>query len=663
MKKSFISLSVILTLGSVSIAHAQEDKEIRVGVINPLSGISKDIGISAKNGAALAAAEINARGGIGGKKIVLVPYDDQGDPEHAVKVVTEAIKTGKLHAVIGSVNTGVAVKTMPLFQEARLPTMITSTIGSLPAVITNYYKQPVNYIFRAQPPDYAQIQAIVRDLKERNVKSAFLFADASPFGESGKIQLEQELAENDIKLMGVNRYKVGSKELEENVIEGRATNPEATIVWGLGFDQAALKTAMNRIGWRVPLYGSYTLAQQDYLNTVHSSANGTRIAMAFTIDSERQTAKHFMDNYFTFVSSSKLSSPQSAAAGYDGMYLLGLAMQQANSLEGPRVVAALENLQKPYYGIQKDFVKPFSRTNHEAFSDGKDVVIATAMDGSAWLYPEKVGTTLFKIKKSRSLTLGVRESAGLSYNVNGKYVGFHTEMGERIAANLKKTYNLDRLDIKYQPVTTQNRITLVANGTVDIECGSTTNTVGRQKDVDFAMTTYVEEVRIAVRSNSSIGSINDLKGKIVATTGNTTTIGTLAKLNKNNAFKEVYGKDHADSFAMVEAGTADAFVMDASILAANISKAKVPSNYKIVGEVLSVEPIACMIAKNDPEFKEAVNSSIKSQIADGSLIKLYDTWFMQPVPPSNTKIGLPLSAATKAAWANPNNRPAESYQK
>ena len=663
MKKSFLSLCVAVALGSVTMAHAQEDKEIRIGVINPLSGLSKDIGFAVKAGASLAAAEINARGGINGRKIVLVSYDDKGSPDHAVKVAEEAIKTGRLHAVLGSVNTGVAVKTMPLFQAAALPTMITSTIGSLPAVLTNDYKEPVNYIFRSQPPDYAQIEAIVRDLKQRDVKTVFLFADNTPFGESGKIQLEKELEKNGIKLLGVDRYKVGSKELESSAIKGRATKPEATLVWGLGFDQAALKIAMNRIGWRIPLYGSYTLAQQDYLNAVHSSANGTRIAMAFTVDSERPTAKHFMDNYYRYANTSRLSSPQSAAAGYDGMYLIGLAMQQANSLEGAKVVAALEDLQKPYYGIQKDFIKPFSKTNHEAFPDSKDVIIATTLDGNAWLKPEEVGTTLFNMKRTRSLTLGVRESSGLSYNRgDNKYVGFHTEMAERIAANLQKRYNLDRLDIKYQPVTTQNRITMVTNGTVDLECGSTTNTAGRQRDVAFAMTTYVEEVRIAVKASSPINSIKDLAGKQVVTTGNTTSVGTLKKY-ESVGFKTSYSKEHSESFSMLDSGKMDAFVMDASILASNISQSKNPSGFKIVGEVLSVEPIACMLRKDDPMFKAAVDDSIKAQIADGSLAKLYDKWFMQPIPPKNTKIGLPLSTATKAAWKKPNDNPVEAYAK
>lgn len=275
--------------------------------------------------------------------------------------------------------------------------------------------------------------------------------------------------------------------------------------------------------------------------------------------------------------------------------------------------------------------------------------------------------TLKKIKDSGAITLGARESSGaLAYTLgDGKYVGFHTEMSQRIAADLQKQLGLAKLDVKFQPVTSQNRIPLVQNGTVDLECGSTTNNATRQKDVTFAMTTYMEEVRIAAKANSGINSVKDLVGKTVATTTGTTSVQTLRKHERANGvdFKEVFGKDHADSFLLLESGRADAFVMDGQILAGNISKSKNPADFKIVGEVLSVEPIACMMRKDDPAFKKAVDDSIKGMVKSGELAKIYDKWFMQPIPPSNTKVGLPLSEATKAAWANPNDKPMEDYAK
>ncbi len=275
--------------------------------------------------------------------------------------------------------------------------------------------------------------------------------------------------------------------------------------------------------------------------------------------------------------------------------------------------------------------------------------------------------TLKKIKDSGAVTMGVRESSGaLSYTLgDGKYVGFHIDVCQQALADIQKQLGLAKLEVKYQPVTSQNRIPLVQNGTVDIECGSTTNNATRQKDVAFAVTTYVEEVRIAVKANSGITSIAQLKDRNVATTTGTTSVQLLRKHERATGidFKELFGKDHADSFLLLESGRADAFVMDGQILAGNIARAKNPADFKIVGEVLSVEPIAIMIRKDDPAFKKAVDDSIKAQIASGQLAKAYDKWFMQPIPPANTKVGLPASDATKAAWASPNDKPVEEYQK
>ncbi|CAM4223685.1 amino acid ABC transporter substrate-binding protein [Kerstersia similis] len=272
--------------------------------------------------------------------------------------------------------------------------------------------------------------------------------------------------------------------------------------------------------------------------------------------------------------------------------------------------------------------------------------------------------TLAKIRDSGAVTLGVRESSGLGYTLgNGKYVGFHTEMAENIVDDLRKDLGLEKIEIKYQPITSQNRIPLIQNGSVDFECGSTTNNRARQKDVDFANTTYVEEVRMATKANSGINSVADLNGKNVAVTTGTTSVQTLRRNKRAEGidFKEVMGKDHADSFLLLETGRADVFVMDGSILAANISKSRNPADYKIVGEVLSVEPIACMLRKDDENFKAAINKSIERQIADGTLAALWDKWFLKPTPPAGAVVGLPLSEATKQAWEHPNDKPMEDY--
>jgi len=293
--------------------------------------------------------------------------------------------------------------------------------------------------------------------------------------------------------------------------------------------------------------------------------------------------------------------------------------------------------------------------------------LAVAAAGAVPSAMAQTGDTLKKIKDSGSITEGVRESSGaLAFTLgDGKYAGFHYDVCARVIADIQKQLALPRIDVKYQPVTSQNRIPLVQNGTVDIECGSTTNNATRQKDVSFAPTTYVEEVRIAVKANSGITNIAQLNGKTVATTTGTTSVQLLRKHERAQGvdFKEVTGKDHSDSFLLLEGGRADAFVMDGQILAGLISKSKAPAEYRIVGEPLSVEPIAIMYRKDDAAFKKAVDDSVKNLMSSGEIAKLYDKWFLQPIPPSNTRVGLPLSDATKAAWANPNDKPAEDYAK
>jgi glutamate/aspartate transport system substrate-binding protein len=288
--------------------------------------------------------------------------------------------------------------------------------------------------------------------------------------------------------------------------------------------------------------------------------------------------------------------------------------------------------------------------------------LALAATG-AWA---QAGDTLAKVKASGAISVGVRESSGaLSYTLgDGKFAGFHVEICNRIVAEIEKQAGR-KLDVKYVPVTSQNRIPLLQNGTADIECGSTTNNATRQKDVSFLNTTYVEEVRIAVKASSGITGIGQLNGKNVATTTGTTSVQHLRKHERATGidFKEVFGKDHADSFLLLESGRAEAFVMDGSILAGNIANAKNPADFRIVGEVLSVEPIVIMVRKDDAGIKKLGNDVIAGLVKSGELAKLWDKWFLQPIPPKNVRVGLALSDSTRAAWANPNDKPMEDYAK
>jgi glutamate/aspartate transport system substrate-binding protein len=275
--------------------------------------------------------------------------------------------------------------------------------------------------------------------------------------------------------------------------------------------------------------------------------------------------------------------------------------------------------------------------------------------------------TLKKLRDSGRIVMGVRESSSpLSYTLGGgQYTGFHVEMCQRIIDSIKTQLKLPKLEIQYSPVTSQNRIPLMENGTIDIECGSTTNNAARQKQVDFAPTTYITEVRMAVKANSGINSINQLNGRTIATTTGTTSVQHLRKHQRAKGvdFKEIYGKDHADSFLLLESGRADAFVMDDNILAGLIATSKNPSDFKIVGEVLSVEPIAIMLRRDDPAFKKMVDAAVRGLIKSSEYQKLYDKWFLSPIPPRNTSVNLPMGETLKAALKDPNDKPMEAYNK
>jgi glutamate/aspartate transport system substrate-binding protein len=275
--------------------------------------------------------------------------------------------------------------------------------------------------------------------------------------------------------------------------------------------------------------------------------------------------------------------------------------------------------------------------------------------------------TLKKIKDTGKVVLGTRDaSAPLAYTLGGgQYTGYHVEMCQRILENIKNQLKMPSLQIDYALVTSQNRIPLVENGTVDIECGSTTNNAARQKQVAFGLTTFVTEVRMAVRANSGITSINQLNGRNVVTTTGTTSVQHLRKHERAAGidFKEVYAKDHAESFLLLESGRADAFVMDDNILAGNIANSKSPGDFRIVGEVLSVEPIAVMFRRDDPAFKKAVDDSIQALMKSGELEKLYNKWFMSPIPPRNSNLNMPMGATLKGLIGSPNDRPMEEFAK
>lgn len=273
--------------------------------------------------------------------------------------------------------------------------------------------------------------------------------------------------------------------------------------------------------------------------------------------------------------------------------------------------------------------------------------------------------TLEKIRSTASVTMGVRDSSvPLSYTgAEGVPVGFNIDICRKVLSDIQAKLGLARLETKYQLVTSQNRVPLVANGSVDIECGSTTNNQARQKDVAFSLTTYVEEVRMAVRAASGIRSVRDLSDRTVATTTGTTSVQHLRRKARELGLevKETLGKDHADSFLLLESGRVDAWVLDQGVLRASIATSRNPAAFAVVGEVLNAEPIAIMVRKDDPDFKRAVDESIRKLVASGEMKALWKKWFQEPIPPRNVALNMEPPETLQRLWAQPSDLPMETF--
>ena len=267
--------------------------------------------------------------------------------------------------------------------------------------------------------------------------------------------------------------------------------------------------------------------------------------------------------------------------------------------------------------------------------------------------------TLKKIQETGSITLGYRESSvPFSYlNADGKPTGYAFTVCQKVAEAAQKELGLAKLDIKYQAVTSANRIPLIQNGTVDIECGSTTNSLVRQRQAAFGISYFGIQVSAAVNKNSGIRSFKDLDGKNVTVTAGTTSVALLKAFEKKEGIRTrlLMTKDFAESMQLVANGRADAFILDDVLLAGQIANLSNPDDFMILDASLSKEPYGPMFRKDDPQFKALVDETILEMMRSGRLAELYKTWFEKPIPPKNVNLAFPMNQTTKDLFAHPNS--------
>ena len=270
--------------------------------------------------------------------------------------------------------------------------------------------------------------------------------------------------------------------------------------------------------------------------------------------------------------------------------------------------------------------------------------------------------TLKKISDSGKSTLAYREaSVPFRYlSSPGAPVGFAVDISNAVVEAVKKKVNNPALKVELQPVTSQNRIPLLTNGTIDLECGSTTNNTVRGNDVQFAINYFYTGTRLLAKKSSPVNNYADLAKKKVATTSGTTNAQVLRKYNRDNNLDMdlVMGKDHDDSFLLVETGRAEAFAMDDILLFGLMGNARTPADWKVVGDSLQVEPYACMLRKDDPQFQALVNGVIGGMMKSGEFEKLYTKWFMSPIPPRKVNLQLPMSKELRDNLTAQSDKPA-----
>ncbi|MBJ7313771.1 ABC transporter substrate-binding protein [Rugamonas sp. CCM 8940] len=362
--KLFVASAV---LGFSACAMAAEP--IKIGVSGPFTGGSAPMGVSMRDGVKLAVAEINAKGGVLGRQIQLIERDDEAKNERGVQIAQELINKEKVAATVGYINTGVALASQRFYQEAKIPVMNNVATGSI--VTKQFADQAENYIFRNAANDTIQSGMIVQEaIDSRKFKKVAILADSTNYGQLGREDLEKALEKKGVKAVAVEKYNLKDVDMTAQLLKAKQAGAEVVLTYGIGPELAQIANGMEKLGWKVPLIGSWTLSMANFIDNAGKNGNGTRMPQTFIQDPTTPKRKAFIEAYVKTYkpAGDRMPSPVSAAQGYDSIYLLVAAFKQAGSTDGPKVRAALENMSDKIDGVVTSYSKPFSKDNHEAIT-------------------------------------------------------------------------------------------------------------------------------------------------------------------------------------------------------------------------------------------------------------------------------------------------------
>ena len=376
---------------------------IKIGVDGPFTGGSSSMGVSMRDGVRLATEEINKAGGVLGRQLVLVERDDEAKNERGVQIAEELINKEKVVAAVGYINTGVSLASQRFFQEAKIPVMNNVATGS---IVTNQFpKDPDNYIFRNSAPDNIQAPMIAAEaVTRRGFKKVAILADSTNYGQLGREDLEKALAAKGIKPVAEEKFNIKDVDMTAQLLKAKEAGAEVILTYGIGPELAQIANGMTKLGWKVPMIGSWTLSMANFIDTAGPGGEGARMPQTFIQEPTTPKRKAFIESYLkTFKpKDNRIDSPVSAAQGYDSVYLLAAAIKQAGSTDGPKIRAALEDLKTPVEGVVTTYNHPFTKTDHEAIT--ANIPVFGEVKGARVIYanPEDLKTaSTVRMKEAR----------------------------------------------------------------------------------------------------------------------------------------------------------------------------------------------------------------------------------------------------------------------
>jgi branched-chain amino acid transport system substrate-binding protein len=375
--------AIITALAFAASVSAFAADTIKIGVSGPYTGGSSPMGVSMRDGVRLAAGEINAKGGVLGRKIELIERDDEAKNERGVQVTQELINKEHVVAAMGFINTGVSLAAQRFYQEAKIPVLNNVATGS---IVTKQFLPPEfadNYVFRTSANDTIQSALIVKEaIDTRKFTKVAILADSTNYGQLGREDLEKALAAKNIKPVAVEKFNIKDVDMTAQLLKAKEAGAQAILTYGIGPELAQIANGMEKLGWKVPMVGSWTLSMGNFIDNAGKNGNGARMPETFIQEPNTPKRKAFIAAYQKAYNpaNGRIPSPVSAAQGYDSMYILAAAIKQAGNTDGVKIREALENLNEKIDGVVTTYDHPYTHDDHEAITINM-VVMGEVKDG------------------------------------------------------------------------------------------------------------------------------------------------------------------------------------------------------------------------------------------------------------------------------------------